>query len=70
MALGVRVSLKDMLDSGSMACVLSAAIFPQLLEQEVLKTPTLDVVVVRRLDHQVYVTLKWRSVDIKPLYLH
>lgn len=31
-----------MLDSGSMACTLSAAIVPQLLDQEVLKTPTLE----------------------------
>lgn len=31
-----------MLDSGSVTCALSTAIFPELLEQEVLKTPTLE----------------------------
>lgn len=31
-----------MLNSGSMTCVLSATIFHQLLEQEVLKTPLLE----------------------------
>lgn len=40
--LGGRVSVKAMLDSGSMACTLSSSVMPQLLQQKVLEAPTLE----------------------------
>ena len=39
--LAVKVSVKAMLDSGSMACTLSLSVMPQLLHQLVLRNPTL-----------------------------
>lgn len=40
--LGGRVSVRAMLDSGSMACTLSSSDLPQLLQQAILKTPSWD----------------------------
>lgn len=40
--LGGKVSVSAMLDSGSMACTLSSSVIPQLLEQAVLETTTLE----------------------------
>lgn len=47
--LGGKVEVRAMLDSGSMACSLSSKILPRLLEEGVLKSPSLtpsDVVLI------------------------
>lgn len=49
--LGGKVTVRAMLDSGSMACTLSSSVVPDLVRQAVLKTPSLeptDVVVERK----------------------